>query len=256
MAREYNPMSLRERRYLVTGASSGIGRAIAVVLSRLGASVICAGRNETHLAETLRTLEDSGNIAEVFDLRRSEETPSWLAHVASRHGPLNGIVHAAGVSSMVPLDLENSAAVRDVMAINAEAALALARGFRSKRVYAGDLGAIVFISSVLGLVGAPATSAYAMSKGALHALARSLAAEMAKERIRVNVVAPAMVRTPMFETMSSHWSDRQLATVEGMHPLGFGQPDDVAHATAFLLSEASQWITGTVLVVDGGYTAV
>jgi NAD(P)-dependent dehydrogenase (short-subunit alcohol dehydrogenase family) len=122
-------------------------------------------------------------------------------------------------------------------------------------VYVGAKGSIVFISSIMGTVGSPGAAAYGSSKGALDAMARSLALELATKRIRVNCVAPAFVRTPMFERMAQRWSATQRSQVEALHPLGLGEPEDVAGAIAFLLSDAARWITGTVLTVDGGYTA-
>jgi NAD(P)-dependent dehydrogenase (short-subunit alcohol dehydrogenase family) len=131
----------------------------------------------------------------------------------------------------------------------------LTRAFQDRRVYAGEHGAIVYISSIMGQVGAPGLAAYSLSKGALDAMARSLALELAPRNIRVNCVAPAMVLTPMFEAAARHWTSEQKAKAETSHPLGFGTPDDVANSVAFLLADTARWITGSVLVVDGGYTA-
>jgi NAD(P)-dependent dehydrogenase (short-subunit alcohol dehydrogenase family) len=116
-------------------------------------------------------------------------------------------------------------------------------------------GSIVFISSVMASVGAPGAAAYSLSKAALHGLARSLALELAPVQIRVNCVAPGFVQTPMFDRMASSWDAEQRARVGADHPLGLGAPLDVAHSVAFLLADTARWITGTVLTVDGGYTA-
>jgi NAD(P)-dependent dehydrogenase (short-subunit alcohol dehydrogenase family) len=141
------------------------------------------------------------------------------------------------------------------MAVNADAALELAKGFVSRRVFSGSRGSIVFVSSVLGIVGSSAAAAYSLSKGAVNALTRSLAVELAPRRIRVNCVAPGFVRTPMLDKLRRTWTAAQDAQVEALHPLGYGTPENVAGAVAFLLAETGSWITGTVLVVDGGYTA-
>lgn len=107
----------------------------------------------------------------------------------------------------------------------------------------------------MGIVGDKGNAAYAMTKGALNSVTRSLALELASKAIRVNSVAPAFVRTPMYAKTEQAWTPEQRAMVEALHPLGVGQPDDVANAVAFLLADTGRWITGSVLAVDGGYTA-
>jgi len=149
----------------------------------------------------------------------------------------------------------DDAEIERVLRLNVLAAVALVKGFRHRHVIAENGGSAVLISSVMGLVGAPGCVAYSLSKAAVHGAVRSLALELAGERIRVNSVAPACVATPMFDEMAKLWSDDQRARVSAMHPLGIGQPEDVANAVAFLLADTGRWITGTVLVVDGGYTA-
>jgi NAD(P)-dependent dehydrogenase (short-subunit alcohol dehydrogenase family) len=163
-------------------------------------------------------------------------------------------VHSAGIQVTRPLQILEPSQVRDVMCVNLEAALQLARGFRQKGVHASS-GSIVFVSSVAGLVGQPGIAAYAGSKGGLVAAARCLAVELAAQNVRVNCVAPGHVHTPMAAKLQGTLSAAQFAAIEAMYPLGIGQPEDVAGAVAFLLGGASRWITGTTLVVDGGYTA-
>lgn len=250
-----NPMTLAGRRILVTGASAGIGQAIAVLLSRLGASVICAGRDADRLQQTLAALEGGGHTAQPFDLTAVAGIPKWLESVAAAHGALYGMVHSAGVQATLPLKLTKQEKWREIMQVNTEAALALAQAFPDRKVRGENEGAIVFISSVMGLVGAAGRTAYALSKSALHGLTRALVIELAPRRIRVNCVAPGAVRTAMYAEAEKNWTEEQRSQVERLHPLGLGQPEDVANAVAFLLSDAARWITGTILTVDGGYTA-
>jgi NAD(P)-dependent dehydrogenase (short-subunit alcohol dehydrogenase family) len=249
-----NPLDLTGRTIIVTGASSGIGRASAVLLSELGARLILVGRNQNRLSETKTLLKGAAHLVEIFDLNHAEDIPSWLKSVAGKTGALNGIVHSAGIQSILPLRITTTEKLDELMRINVTAALGLAKGFRQKEVCASS-GSIIFISSIMGLVGQSGQSAYAASKGALISLAKSLAIELARENIRVNCVAPAMVKTEMFDKMMQTLTEDQKRKIADMHPLGFGTPEDVANAIAFLLSDAGRWITGTTLVVDGGYTA-
>lgn len=249
-----NPLDLAGRNILVTGASSGIGRAIALLLSSLGARVILVGRNQSRLEETRLRLEGSGHLVEVRDLSLYEELPGWLRDLARVHGPLDGLVHSAGVQLTAPLKVMEAAQVEPLFRLNALASLWLAKGFRHRTVNNSG-GSLVFLASVAALVGRPSLSAYSASKGAVVGITRSLAVELAHEKIRVNCIAPGMVRTEMVKEASEGLGDEHLAAIERDHPLGFGEPVDVANAAVFLLSPASRWITGTVLVVDGGYTA-
>jgi NAD(P)-dependent dehydrogenase (short-subunit alcohol dehydrogenase family) len=251
----YNPMSLEGRRYLVTGAGSGIGRAIAVLTSRLGARVACMDMNEPALTETMALLEGSDHHASVFDLRDLGAIPAQLQAIATSLGTLHGLVHAAGIPGTLPLRVLTAESWRETFLVNTESAILLTKAFQTRNVYAGASGSVVFITSIMGNVGDKANVAYAMSKGALHSATRSLALELASKAIRVNSVAPAFVRTPMYIKAEQAWTPEQKASVEALHPLGIGEPEDIANAVAFLLADTSRWITGSVLVADGGYTA-
>ena len=250
-----NPLDLTGMTILVSGASSGIGRSIAIYLSQLGAKLILVGRNPERLAAARAQLAAGPeHLVEAFDLSQADAIPGWLREVAAKSGPLHGIVHSAGMMMPKPLKLLTDADFTKTMAVNVGAALALTKGFRQKGVCAPP-GSVVYISSVMGLVGQPGISVYSATKGALGSLARSLALELAREQIRVNCVAPAMVKTEMLEDFKARLTEAQFAEQMRAHPLGLGEPEDVASATAFLLSKAARWITGTTLVVDGGYTA-
>jgi NAD(P)-dependent dehydrogenase (short-subunit alcohol dehydrogenase family) len=250
-----NPLSLESRRVLVTGAASGIGRATCRLLSRLNARVVAVDVDEPGLESLDQDLTGEGHARFGFDLADVERIPAWMAELALAGGPLSGVVHAAGLPCVQPLRLLTPTLYRKVLLVNTEAALALARGFQKKAVGDPRGGSIVFISSVMASAGASGAAAYSLSKAALHGLARSLAIELAPGKIRVNCVAPGFVQTPMFDRMSSPWDTQQRARVEADHPLGLGTPVDVANSIAFLLADTGRWITGSVLTVDGGYTA-
>ncbi len=249
-----NPMDMTGRVTVVTGASSGIGRAASLLLSQLGARVVLVGRNQDRLSQTLAMLEGSQHSIEVFDLTSTDDIPAWMKLVAQRNGLISGVVHCAGEQLIFPVRMLKSQQVEELLRINVVSAIMLAKSFRQHGVNDSG-GAIVFVSSVMGEVGAPGRSAYCASKGALHSLTKSLAMELAKERIRVNCVAPGTVKTEMLDEAQNLLTDAQIAEIESMQPLGFGTPRDIAHALVFLLAETGRWITGSVLIVDGGYTA-
>jgi NAD(P)-dependent dehydrogenase (short-subunit alcohol dehydrogenase family) len=249
-----NPMDLTASTVLVTGASSGIGRETAILLSSLGARVVLTGRNQGRLEETAASLSGQGHRVEPFDLSRSEEISDWLRSLTAQTGPLNGLVHSAGIHITAPLRIMTPQAIEGMLKTNVLSAILLARGFCRKGCHAAD-SSIVFLSSIAALAGQPAISVYGASKAALMGLAKSLALEWAPLRIRVNCIAPAWVRTEMTERSEEELSPERFQEIEKTHPLGLGRPRDVANAVAFLLADTGRWITGTTLVVDGGYSA-
>lgn len=251
----FNPMALTGRRFLVTGASSGIGRATSIMLSRLGASLICCGRDSKRLEETCGLLAGQGHYAESYDLMELDGISDWVKSIGERIGGLHGLVHAAGLQSPMPLYRIKRTQWEKMRNANLDSLIELVRGFQSSQAYTGEHGRIVMVSTVLASSGSPGRSAYAATKGAIEGMIPSLALELAPRKICVNAIAPAFVKTPMYDDMARFWSPEQLAEVERRHPLGFGEPDDVAGAIAFLLADTGRWITGTVLHVDGGYLA-
>jgi len=250
-----NPLDLTGKRILVTGASSGIGRETCQVLSQLGARVILVARRSEKLGEVAQILEGNGHVVESFDLCRSDEIPQWVSGITKSNDPLDGVVHCAGIDLLQPIKLWNSKQTDELFRINLNACFALAKGLRQKSAH--RLGAsLVFVSSAAGIRGNSGRVVYSASKAAVIGLTKSLALELVRDGIRVNCVAPGMVETEMLErTKESVLTAEQLRAIGEAHPLGFGKARDVAYAIAFLLAESSRWITGTNLVVDGGYSA-
>jgi NAD(P)-dependent dehydrogenase (short-subunit alcohol dehydrogenase family) len=248
------PLDMSGRTVMVTGASAGIGRDASLLLGELGARLILVGRNHDRLNATATMLPGSGHCVEPFDLNRLEAIPGWMKQLATRHGEVGGVVHCAGLQQTLPLRAMTVQSAEELMRVNVLAALMLAKGLRQKGVRAED-ASLVLVASVMGLVGAPGRAAYCASKGAVISMTRAMAIELAVEKIRVNCVAPAFVRTEMLEELRALAGADQIAAVEARHPLGFGEPRDVSHSIAFLLSPASRWMTGSILTVDGGYTA-
>jgi NAD(P)-dependent dehydrogenase (short-subunit alcohol dehydrogenase family) len=249
-----NPLDLTGRIILVTGASSGIGRAVAVLVSQLGANVILIGRNEIRLGETLASLERRRHRIMVFDLSSTTGLSDCLKEVVLSTGPIHGFVHCAGIQMLGPLKMQHDEDIDRIMKVNVTAAIALSRSLRERTMHANG-ASFVFVSSIMGMVGAAGRSTYSASKGAIISFTRSLALEVVRDGIRVNCVAPGYVRTPMLDEVSSIVGAGQIQRIAASHPLGIGAPSDVANAVAFLLADTARWITGTTLVVDGGYTA-
>ncbi len=249
-----NPLDLSGRSYLITGASSGIGQATAILLSKLGARIILSGRDAERLANCREQLTGDGHIISAADIADTEAIPGWMKQLTGDHGPMNGVVHSAGLHVIRPIRFQNTEQFEQIQRVNVSAAVALAKGFRQKQVRA-ERGSLVFVASVMGLVAQPGVSAYCASKGALLSVARALALELAAEQIRVNAVAPGQVLTEMTLRQKATLPAEQFAAIEAMHPLGLGTPADVANGIAFLLSDAAGWITGTTLAIDGGYLA-
>jgi len=249
-----NPLDLTGRRIVVTGASSGIGQACAILLSELGARVTIHGRDAVRLAATLAKLHGDGHCVAPFDFSGLDAIPDWLLAEAQRDGAFHGLVHCAGLTSYEPLRSQTATQIEALLRVNTVAALQLAKGFRHRKVHA-EKASLVFISSVASLAGMSALSAYTASKGAINAVTRALAIELVREGIRVNCVCPGLVKSGMIEVTERSFSPEQLAEMEKSYPLGLGLPEDVAHAVAFLLADTARWITGTALAVDGGYSS-
>jgi NAD(P)-dependent dehydrogenase (short-subunit alcohol dehydrogenase family) len=249
----YNPMDMTGKRILVTGASSGIGRSCAIILSRLGAEIVLVARNEARLRETVSQMEGQQHLVMPYDLTDVENVESVFVKACGDGRKLDGLVHAAGVSALVPLQMTTPKLVQDILTLNFTAFLMLARQFARKKFTSG--GSIVGISSVAAGAGQPSLSAYSGSKGALEAAVRSLALELVPKSIRVNSVVPCYIKTPMQEDAAQVLPEEAFQRIVSRHPMGLGSPEDVARAIAFLLSDAAKFITGSNLVVDGGYLA-
>lgn len=239
---------------MVTGASSGIGRQTAILLSQLGARVLLTGRDQTRLEETMSHLEGQGHKSYPFDMLQIEQIPSWLKEIAASEGPLNGLAHCAGVHHMAPVNSLQAKKLEQILQINVNSAAMLARAIRQNQCHAPNSN-IVFLSSVSGLVGTSCAAIYSASKAAIIGLTRSLALEFAPVRIRVNCIAAGMVRSEMTKRIEGCLTPEQFQAIEAQHPLGFGCPNDIACGVAYLMSDMACWVTGSTLVIDGGYTA-
>ena len=250
MGINYNPFSLEGKTILVTGASSGIGQATAIECSKMGANVIITARNEDRLKETFDRLDISfGQKHEIFiaDLSIEKE----IIDLVDKVTVLDGISLNAGIVKTLPVKFINLSDLSDVLNVNMIGPILLTQKLlKKKKISKG--GSIVFTSSIGGvMVSTIGNTMYGVSKGGLNAFMKGLALEMASNGIRSNSVNPGFVDTKILS--SGTISEEQLKENMSKYPLGrFGKPEDIAHAIIFLLSDASSWVTGHTLVIDGG----
>lgn len=238
------------KRILITGASSGIGLATTKLALERGAKIWALGRKLAHLQE-LQLVYPKALVISAVDLAEESSLQSFLNSLKGAE-PVDAFLHCAGLSPTMPFNRESSRSWQRTMQLNVYVALRMAQSlFKTHR---SSLSSIVYISSVMAFLGEKAKSTYAMSKGALEAAARAQALEYAKYKIRVNTIAPAVINTPLTEQSVYRQSAEALQAVIDKHPLGLGEPEDVAEAALFLLSDAARWITGSSLRVDGGYS--
>jgi NAD(P)-dependent dehydrogenase (short-subunit alcohol dehydrogenase family) len=240
------------KTFLVTGASSGIGKATAVLLAECGARVVLTGRDEVRLMQTLSELKGAEHLVSVASLENADQTAEWLKGILERSGPLSGIFHCAGTELIRPARLIKQAQINDVFGGSLFAAFGIARAISAKNALV-DGGSIVFMSSVAGSTGQSGMTVYSAAKAGIDGLVRSLACEFASKKVRVNAIASGAVHTAMHDRLTNSSGDEVILSYAQSHLLGFGQAEDVAQAALYLLSPASRWVTGTTMVVDGGY---
>jgi len=249
---EFNPFSLKGKKILVTGASSGIGQAIAIQSSKMGASVIISARNKERLQETFENLDksyDQEHEIACIDLIDNDQLCSLVDKIKN----LDGLVNCAGIAKPLLYKFAKPEYIREIMEVNFfSSAILTQKLLQMKKIKKGS--SIVFLSSISGTeVTILGESLYSASKGAINGLVKGIALEYAPQRIRVNAITPGMVDTHILD--SEVISEEQLNEDRKHYPLGrYGKPEDIANAAVYLLSDASSWVTGSNLLIDGGYT--
>lgn len=250
----YNPFTLEGKNILITGASSGIGRQCAIDCSKMGARVILVARNQERLYETLSHMEGKDNLCVSYDLTNLVDMSLMVKGIVSKVGPIDGVLHCAGISVTAPLKLTTVEHLDKFFKTNVYSAIFLTKEVCKLKNY-NKLGtSIVFFSSVMGMVGESLKSSYSLTKGALLSGMRSLSCEYAKKNIRFNCISPGVIETPI-NASQPYMADPELRSeFESKHLLGIGKCTDISNACIYLLSNASSWVTGQNLIVDGGYT--
>ncbi len=242
----YNPFSLVGKTVLVTGASSGIGQATAIECSKMGAKVVITGRNEDRLNETFSQLEGEGHQIIVADLNTQDDIDTLVDACPV----LDGLVNNAGRGKSKPVNFLKLEDLQDVYQTNLFGVALLTKGLLKKKKL-GKGASIVFTSSISSYMTAAGLSIYASSKAAVCGYMRTCAIELGVKGIRSNAVLPGMVETKLIN--SGTYTDEDKQKDLNLYPLGrYGRPTDIAHGIIYLLSDASVWVTGLELVIDGG----
>ncbi|WP_339688747.1 SDR family oxidoreductase [uncultured Parasphingorhabdus sp.] len=245
---------LRDRTILVTGASSGIGREYCIQAAQLGARILLIGRDKDRLDATLGSLEGKDHQAFQLELNLIDDFKKSLLDITEMSGPLHGVFHAAGIETVDTLKRANDEVFERSFAASVRGSIAILAACSRKKVMV-DSGAIVLMSSVAGHRGQMGMALYSASKTAIDSLTKSGAIELAGRNIRVNSVVAGAVDTAMHRVILERMTAESTAAYENKHLLGFGLPSDVVNAGLFLTSDASRWITGTNMIVDGGFLA-
>jgi len=251
------PQRFESKVAIVAGATGGLGEAIARRLAHEGASVALLARNQERLDALAQSLTEGKHrvVALSCDLSQTATLREIVAGLQRRLGISQILINCVGSEQLSPFVRTSDEDIGRVLNANLRGTFELTREFGRVLLDAKQGGAVVNLASVIGQVGVAGSSVYGAAKAAIIGWTRCLAIEWAKAEIRVNALAPGVVETPLFSRVTRRLSADQLAHIKEAYPLGLGQPEDVAAAATFLASSEARWITGTVLTVDGGYSA-
>ncbi len=246
----YNPFSLQGKTVLVTGASSGIGQQIAISVTKMGAKVVITARNKERLLATYEQLVAEGHQWVLADLAKEEEIKNLVNAVPK----LDGVVHSAGIIQPFPIKFLKKKNFEPIQSINYNAILLLTAALLSNKKI-NRQASFVFLSSIASQYPYKGAATYASTKAAIEAFAKVLAVEHSSKGIRSNCLSPGMVKTAMYEQTEQAVGAKKMSAYIEQYPLGVGTPEDIANATIFLLSDASKWINGITIRLDGGLLA-
>lgn len=249
-------VNLTGKRIIVTGASSGIGKQTAILLSQLGAELILIARRGDLLAETIQLLNGEGHKYYEFDLSVTDGIEGLVNNIVIENGKIDGLAYVSGIGKSIPLPQFAPQKIEDVFKVNYFGFIEFVRQITKKGRFNPGLR-IVGVSSIASVCGDPAHTAYSGSKAAMDGSIRCMAKELASKGIAVNSVAPAMTNTALFEGFNKKYGEKSgsVSYLLQRQYLGIAEPIDIANSIAFLISDAARFITGTCLFVDGGYTS-
>lgn len=250
---EMNLIDLTNKKIIVVGASQGIGQGTAILLSKLGGQLILIARNEDKLRATLELLDGANHNYYVMDVENLDDIESTIKQIVKDLGPVDGLVYCAGISTSRPLQFFKPDIVRRVLDINLNGFIEIVRCLTKKNRFNPGMR-IVGISSIASIQGDKTHTIYAASKAALDSAVKCMAKELADKNICVNTVAPAFIKTAMYDSYINHNGQEAVEKILNRQYLGLGYVEDVANAIAFLISPAARFITGICLPVDGGAT--
>jgi len=249
-------MNLSGKTIVVTGASSGIGSMISRKIAESGGTTILFGRDQTRLESVYKSLQNSGHLYYSTDITNSDNLEGIIADAVSKTGKISGFVHSAGIQLTLPFRSTKLKSFQEIFAINVFAGFEMARVISKNNNLNTDQGtSFVFISSMKANIGEAGNVAYCASKSALISGSKAIAIELANKKVRSNCILPGFVKTEMTDNFLNNREPEILSQIIKKHPLGLGSTVDIANLAVFLLSDLSSWITGTEIVIDGGYTA-
>lgn len=245
-----NLFQLKGKKFLITGASSGIGYEICKTIALMGGHFIAVARRDELLQKLVAENDPGGSSFISADLSKTEE----VKMVVDKVEKIDGVVHSAGIVKLAPLKFYKEELMDEIRKVNYDS-IVLLMNLLTKNKKLNPQSSVVLISSISGIHGMKGNGIYAGVKAALIGISKTWANELAATKTRVNVVAPGMVRTEITQNTINDLSEEVVAADEKRYPLGYGDAEDVAYPVAFLLSDASKWITGQTIILDGGRTA-
>lgn len=252
----FNPFSLEGKTIVISGAASGIARQCAISCSKMGARLILLDLNEEGLKDTMTMVErPEDHYWTVVNLTDRERVKEVIAEGVAKVGKVNGLLNCAGISTTLPLNAVKEDTLDKFFKVNVYTGYYLTQEICRRANLSEDGASVVFFSSVAGSYGEAGKSVYGMTKGALKAVAKSLAVELARKNVRVNSISPGVIVTPINQNLPHIADPEKRAALEAQHLLGLGKTTDIANACIYLLSDAARWVTGINLFVDGGFTA-
>lgn len=244
----------RGKKIIITGATSGIGEDSSYFLNELGANLILLGRN----TEKLNKLKENlGNKHEFINCDLSEEDCIFniIKNLPDKFLPLDAAFHASGSELIKSMKITKTKDLYKLISNSAAVALSLGRAALNKNLFKEN-ASLIFMSSVSSICGTEGMTAYASSKGCIDSMIKSMSIELATRNIRINSIVAGAIKTPMHSKILNKMSKESILNYEKKHPLGFGSCEDISNLVSFLISDASKWITGTSIIVDGGYSAI